>query len=1066
MNGHNILTSIVRAFLQARYSLIFLTLSLALGLTSVLLTPREEEPQIIVPLADIFVAFPGAGSHEIEKLVTVPLERILWQIDGVEYVYSMSAQDRAVVSVRFHVGEDRERSLVKLHNQIARHMEKAPPGVTGWQVRSIEVDDVPIVNINLYSKNLDDYNLRRIGEEVLVHLAEVGNTSGIQLAGGRSREVRIEADPEKMAGFGISLLQMEKALGAADASVFAGSYTWLDQEVQVGSRSSLSSIAQLEALVIGVHNNRPVYLRDVASILDGPQEASSYVRVGFSNRVQNLEQKKASYPSVTLAVAKQKGSNAVQVARDIREKMAVIAKTVLPTDIKYTITRDSGLTADDKVHTLMSNLFFAILTVVVLLVFFLGWREALVVAVAVPISFSLALFVNYLLGYTLNRVTLFALILSLGLVVDDPITNVDNIQRHIRMGKLPPREATLAAVAEVLPPVIMSTLAIIISFAPMFFITGMMGPYMAPMAANVPLTVTFSTLCALTVVPWLSFSLLGRKKQQPEPVARQSISPDNLYTRLMTPLLESKRARLALFGGLSLLFAISVGLAGFGFVPLKMLPFDNKNEFQLVLDMPEDSSLERTDRTVRAFEHFLRQVPEVTNFVSSVGTPAPMDFNGMVRHYYLRRGRNLADIQVNLAQKDKREAQSHAIVLRLRPALEKLAASQGCELKIVESPPGPPVLSTLVAEIYGTPSSTYDELITAADKVSAIMRQERGVVDIDTSVEAMRPRLDFVLDREKAALHGVSARDVVATLKLAISGANPALIHSPKERQPLRVCLRLPRATRSSQTELEQLHLTSHNGVLVALGELGKFQVLTDERPVFHKNLRPVVYVYAEMAGRAPAEAILGLQSRLKKQDVGPNIEINWAGEGEWKITLDVFRDLGLAYGAALTGSYLLLVLQTASWGLPLLIMLAIPLTLLGIMPGFWLLNIAFSSAVGDLPNPVFFTATSMIGMIALGGIVIRNSLVLIEFIQGAVQEGTALKEAVLQSGVVRIRPILLTATTTALGAWPITLDPIFSGLAWALIFGLLASTFFTLFLVPTVYYLLYKKQVAAIKND
>ncbi len=1060
MNGHSLLTGIVRAFLQARYSLVFLALSLALGLASVLLTPREEEPQIVVPLADIFVSFPGAGSHEVEKLVSIPLERILWQIDGVEYVYSMSAQDMAVVSVRFRVGEDRERSLVKLHNQIARHMEKSPPGVTGWQVRSIEVDDVPIVNINLSSKTLDDYSLRRIGEEVIVHLSEVANTSGIQLVGGRTREVRIEADPEKMAGFGISLLQMEKALGAADASVFAGSYTWLDKDVHVGSRSSLSSTAQLEALVVGVHNNRPVYLRDVARVIDGPQEAASYVRIGFSERVQKSESQQASSPSVTLAVAKQKGSNAVRVARDIREKMGTIAKTVLPTDVTYTITRDLGLTADDKVHTLMSNLFFAILTVVVLLVFFLGWREALVVAVAVPVSFSLALFVNYLLGYTLNRVTLFALILSLGLVVDDPITNVDNIQRHIRMGKLPPRKATLAAVAEVLPPVIMSTLAIIISFAPMFFITGMMGPYMAPMAANVPLTVSFSTLCALTIVPWLSFSLLGRKKQQTPktPPQTKRASANNLYTRLMTPLLESKRARLALFGGLTLLFALSVGLAGLGFVPLKMLPFDNKNEFQLVIDMPEDSSLERTDRVVRAFEDFLRQVPEVTNFVSSVGTPAPMDFNGMVRHYYLRESRNLADIQVNLAPKDKRAAQSHAIVLRLRPALEKLAASQGCELKIVESPPGPPVLSTLVAEIYGAPSSTYDELRTAAQKVSEIMREEAGVVDIDTSIATSRPRLDFVLDREKAALHGVSARDVVATLKLAISGAEPALLHDPRERQPLRVRLTLSRATRSSQTELEQLRLMSHNGVLVTLGELGKFQVVTDDRPVFHKNLRPVVYVYAEMAGRAPAEAVLGLQSRLKKQDFGPNIEVNWAGEGEWKITLDVFRDLGIAYGAALTGSYLLLVLQTASWGLPLLIMLAIPLTLLGIMPGFWFLNVFFSSAVGQLPNPVFFTATSMIGMIALGGIVIRNSLVLIEFIQGAVQEGTPLKEAVLQSGVVRIRPILLTATTTALGAWPITLDPIFSGLAWALIFGLLASTFFTLFLVPTVYYLLYKK--------
>jgi multidrug efflux pump subunit AcrB len=705
---------------------------------------------------------------------------------------------------------------------------------------------------------------------------------------------------------------------------------------------------------------------------------------------------------------------------------------------------------------------------VALLAFTLGWREALVVALAVPLSFALALFVNYLFGYTINRVTMFALILSLGLVVDDPITNVDNIQRHILMGHRRPRWATLEAVQEVLPPVIMSTLAIIISFLPMFFITGMMGPYMAPMAANVPLTVTFSTLWALTVVPWLSYKLLRKKAPQTPTGLDSGITRVDLtagfisraYKAVVEPFLDSRLKRWLLLFLILVLLVASLSLAALRKVPLKMLPFDNKNEFQLVLDLPEGHTLESTDRVVRHFESYLAQVAEVTDFTSYVGTASPMDFNGMVRHYYLRQGGNVADIRVNLAAKDKREQQSHAILLRLRRDLGKLAKKYGVNLKLVETPPGPPVMSTLVAELEGSPDTPYAKLIKAAGHLKMVMAQEPNVVDIDDSAETPRKRIDFKIDKEKAGLHGVSTSRIVEALKLALSGTPAATIHLPHERQPLLVCLTLPRAHRSNLVSLGEIPVRSKSGHVLPLAELGDFVKSPSEQPIYHKDLNPVVFVYGEVAGRSPATAILDIKSRLEKNPLPRGIRANWQGEGEWHITLRVFRDLGLAFGAALMGIYILLVLQTGSFFIPLLLMVAIPLTMLGIMPGFWLLNLVAAHPVDAFPNPIFFTATSMIGMIALGGIVIRNSLVLIEFVQNAIAEhGFTLKQAILRCGAVRFRPIVLTALTTALGTWPITLDPIFSGLAWALIFGLFASTAFTLLVVPVAYYAVYHQK-------
>jgi len=1064
-----LIARIVELFITSKLSILFIIFAMAMGAAAIVITPREEEPQIVVPLADVYVQAPGASAEEVEKLVATPLERLLWQIDGVEYVYSVSRRDMAIVTVRFYVGEDRERSLVKLYNKISMNMDQAPPLVRSWLIRPVEIDDVPIVNLTLYSQKYDDHELRRIGEEVLTRLARVPDISRTFIVGGRSREVRVELSSDRMAGLGVSMLDVWRALKGTDAAVTAGNFNRSDRSVSVTSDSFVTSARHVADLVVATHRGRPVYLRDIATITDGPEEPSAYTRFGLSNAVAREASPKgttAVLPAVTLALAKKRGTNAVDVADAILKKLKALENNVIPDGVQVAVTRNYGQTAQDKVNDLLGSLVFAILTVVGLLAFTLGWREALVVALAVPLSFSLALFVNYTFGFTINRVTLFALILSLGLVVDDPITNVDNIQRHIRSGRRNPLSATLYAVQEVLPPVIMSTLAIIISFVPLFFITGMMGPYMAPMAANVPLTVSFSTLCALTVVPWLSYLLLRRSAppsgERDPSGAERDVTPGWVkrgYGRVVAPFLDSGVKRFLLYAAVFLLLVFSMALALFRYVPMKMLPFDNKNEFQIVVNMPEGTTLEMTSRVVHDFERYIGEVPEVTNFISYVGTASPMDFNGMVRHYYLREGGNVADIRINLAGKQRRKQQSHAILLRLRKDLEAIASRHGADIQLVEMPPGPPVISTVVAEIYGSPDQSYDDLIAGGKAVQEIMKTEPFVVDIDDTTETPRDRIDFVLDKEKAALHGVSTAVITGTLRTALSGKSPATVHRRGERRPLPVKIILPRAGRSGMVALSQIPVKTASGKMIPLGELGSFVKVAEDQPVYHKNLERVVYVFAEMAGRAPAEAVLDMQKRIDDQPLPEGLRAEWAGEGEWKITLRVFRDMGISYLAALMGIYTLLVIQMNSFFMPLLIMVSVPLTLIGIMPGFWLLNVLLADPVGGFDTPIFFTATSMIGMIALGGIVIRNSLVLIEFVNGAMDEGSKLKEAILQSGAIRLRPILLTAATTALGAWPITLDPIFSGLAWALIFGLFASTLFTLVVVPVVYYALLKNR-------
>ncbi|UCC28742.1 MAG: efflux RND transporter permease subunit, partial [Phycisphaerales bacterium] len=1118
-------------------------------------TPREEDPQIVVPLADVYVDFPGHSAERVEQLVSTPLEKLLYQIDGVEYVYSMSREGQAIITVRFYVGEDRERSLVKLYKRIDEHIDIVPPGVTGWVIKPVEIDDVPIVTLTLRSTESDEYTLRRVAEEMVERLAAVKNTSRAYVVGGQPRTAHIYLDPDRLHAYRVTPLQVRQAIAVANVTQTTGDFTRRDTLYRVEAGRAFNRPEELNELVVGVFSQRPVFLKDVAEIVDGPAEATHYVRHGWGPargfqqhegftgtlvgppangagrqhptqdegtestgrlRLPAVPGGQASQPAVTIALAKKKGTNAVWVARDILSAAERLKREVLPDDVEVVITRNYGLTANEKVNELVEALGVAVFIVIALLTLGLGWRESLIVAVAVPVVFGLTLTVNLLFGYTINRVTLFALILSLGLLVDDPIVDVENISRHFTLHGKATRAIVLEAVAEIRPPLITATLAVIVSFLPMFFITGMMGPYMRPMALNVPVAMIMSMVVAFTITPWLTYHLLKSRHGVDMPAGDQPQDPHDIsnvkatalyrwFYPLMAPLLHSRKAA---WGFLLVMMVLTLGaaaLAATRHVPLKMLPFDNKNELLMVLDFDEGTTLQRCDAAVRETEDYLRTVPEVTDFTSYVGLASPMDFNGMVRHYYLRRGENVAEIRVNLVGKKSRSQNSHAVGLRIRDDLTRIATRHGAVLKMVETPPGPPVIAGVVGEVSGREDHTYGDLVAAAKVVRARLEREPAVVDVDDTVEADSLKLTFVTDKEKAALHGVTVDDIAETLGIALAGSTAGILRLKDERNPLSIVLRLPRALRSSVFDLSQIHVKGSGAELVALAELGRWNETPVDKTIYHKNLQRIVYVFAETAGRPPADAVVDVQADRALEPtpcanglaspgqaeagscrpvgsgwisaasprplagrtffsngsdiawhVPDGIHVDFAGEGEWNITLDVFRDLGLAFGAALVAIYILLVGQTHSFVIPVVVMLAIPLTILGIMPGFWLLNAVAGGQVGAYADPIFFTATGMIGMIALAGIVTRDSIILVDFIHLSLSRGRSLFDAIMESRVVRLRPILLTAGTAMLSAAPITIDPIFSGLAWSLIFGLLASTIFTLFVIPIAYWLLY----------
>lgn len=1053
---------LIESFLRGNLAILLMLVALAAGGIALIATPREEEPQIVVPLADVFVQYPGGSAEEVERLVASRLERMLYQIDGVEYVYSMSMPGQAIVTVRFFVGEDREASLIKLYNKVFQNVDKATPGIAGWVIKPVEVDDVPVASVALTSARYDTHALYRVAEEVVARLQHIPNTAAITIHGGQRRIVTVQLDADRLAAYHLSPAEVAAAIQASNAQLESGSFDQANAAVRVRAGPFLKDAREVADLLVALHDGRPVYLRDVAQILDGPEEMATYSRFSYGPAAAGAETRnpnpdRTSQPAVTIAVAKKKGSNAVRVTAAVRETIDALRGSIIPAEVDAIVTRDYGQTADEKVNNLVGSLGEAVITVIVLIALVMNWRVGLIVALAVPITYSLTLLVNYLAGYTINRVTLFALILALGLLVDDPIVAVENIYRHLRIGKQPRQDAILTAMNEVMPPLILATLSVMVAFVPMFFITGMMGPYMRPMALNVPLAMLSSMIVSLMITPWVSSQFLKnatfKAHSDEENVAQSRVY--RFYARLVRPFIESRAKARRLLWTTAGLFLGAVALALL-LVPLKMLPFDNKNELQLVIDLPEGTPLEQTDAAVRDVEAFLQTVPEVHNFTSLSGAASPMDFNGLVRHYYLRQGPHVADIRINLAHRKQRRMNSHAIALRIRPEVERIAAKWNAVIKIVEVPPGPPVLATIVAEIYGQPHHRYDELIAAAETVKTRMRAERGVVEVDDYVEADQRKVVFQLDRDKAARNGISVDAAARTLRMALGGSDVGTLHIPGEQNETPIRLQLPRAQRSDIERLKTIPVKGLGGDLVQLGEIGTFGETIEDKTIFHKNLERVVYVTADTAGRGPAYPVLALQRYFKHHPLPAGIRADWSGEGEWKITVDVFRDLGLAFAAALLGIYVLLVYETRSYALPGVIMLSIPLTMIGIMPGFWILNLIVNRPIAGYSDPVFFTATAMIGMIALAGIVVRNGIILIDFIRLQVERGRSIKEAILESGAVRLRPIVLTAGTTLLGAWPITLDPIFSGLAWSLIFGLFVSTAFTLVVIPVVYYLIY----------
>jgi multidrug efflux pump subunit AcrB len=1090
------LSRMLAVTIEGPLPLLILLAALIGGIVALVITPREEEPQIVVPLADVLVSAPGLDARQIERQIATPLEKLLYQIDGVEYVYSMSRPEQCVVTVRFFVGEDRVASLVKIYNKLYSETDRIPAAVTAWVVKPIEIDDVPIVIAVLWSDNpklTGDHELRRLAEEIEHDLQSIKNTNKLKVTGGRPRQIRVELDPEALAARQTAPLDVAWAIDVSNKLLPAGEVQVLDREIVVDAGNFIQSAQDLRKLVINVVDGVPVFLDDVATVIDGPAEPTSYTWIGFGPASNKLQKYPHVYPAVAISMAKKKGSNAVWVAKKIEDYFSKLNRDIFPPEVNYRIIRNYGQTADDKINNLVSSLLVAVLTIVIFLGLFLGWRAALVVGIAVPICYGTTLLLDFFAGYTINRVTLFALILALGLLVDDPITGVDNIERYLRTGRYPRRRGVILAMSEIRSALIMSTIAIIMAFAPLRFITGMMGPYMAPMAFNVPVSVTVSTVVAFLVTPWLAYKFLKPSGNPSE----YDVTKSNLYriyALLLKPLIVTHRRSWIFLTIVMVMFLAAMLLPALRLVPLKMLPYDNKDEFQVVVDMSEGTTLERTQGVVAALGAYLKTVPEIMDYTAFVGVPSPMDFNGMVRHYYLRQGAHYADIRVTLAERKRRSQQSHAILLRIRRNLEAIAQDSKARIKLVEVPPGPPVISTITAELYGAKATPYNALQEAAKLLEKRLKQEPFVVDVDTSVEDDQQKITFVPDKEKAALSGIGTEDIAHTVRLANHGLIAGYMQISREVNPLPVVLRLPFDIRSSPHALASLRVKGRPGItkvrektglrdapqpIVPLAELGQPQWTKQDKAIYHKNLRPVVYVFAEVAGRTPAEVVLDVSNDMNKDtadnhSVPPerrtylnpggglswtlpdDIQTVWKGEGEWEITLRVFRDLGIAFGVALLGIFIVLRIQTGLSTITAIIMLAIPLSIIGIMPGFWLLNQLGDRVINGFPNPILFTATAMIGMIALAGIVVRNSLILVEFIHMALREGKELHEALLKAGSVRMRPIFLTAATTLLGNLVITLDPIFSGLAWAIIFGIAASTMFTLFVIPVLYKLVY----------
>ena len=1029
------------AFIESKLTPLVIAVSILIGIGAVVLLPREEEPQIVVPMIDVFVEMPGASPQEVERRVTMPVEKLLWEIPGVEYVYSTSSPDASMAVVRFKVGENEEDALVRVHDKVR---------ASGALVKPRSIDDVPMLALTLSSSRYDHFALRRVAAELQTEIKQIANVSEVTIIGGTRRQLRVLLDPPRLAAHGVSATRVAAALQQANTQTDSGAFAAADREVLVKTAGFLRDADDAKRIVVAASRQRPVYLGDIATVVDGPEEPADYVFSGARDSVR---------PAVTIAVAKRKGANATELARLVEEKVDGLRGIVIPSDVDMTVTRNYGETAAEKSNELLFHMLLAVLSVTILIGLTLGWRESAIVAIAIPVTLALTLAVFQLFGYTLNRVTLFALIFSIGILVDDAIVVVENIVRHYRLPENRNRSLraiAVDAVSEVGNPTILATFTVIAAILPMGFVRGLMGPYMRPIPVGASAAMLFSLLIAFLVTPWSARRLLAREGSAHP--AGEGWST-RMYRRAMGRIIHDPRRRMFFLGTVALLLVAALSLFALKAVRVKMLPFDNKSELQIIVDMPEGTTLERTAAVAREIGGAVSDVPEVANWQMYAGTASPYNFNGLVRHYFLRHGSNVADLQINLLPKNERGAQSHDIAKRIRARVLPIAKSNGARVKIAEVPPGPPVLQTLVAEIYGP---DYPRQMAIAKDVQAIFDRTAGVVDTDTYVEEDQVEYRFAIDRDKAALSGVSQGEIDSTLRIALSGMNAGLLHDDREAEDVVIRVEVPRALRSSVEALRALHLTGAGGSLVPLGTLVTIEETTAAKSIYHKNLMPVVYVTADVAGseESPVYAILKLNRALdglrlpegyamerlvaRQPFSTQRFAMKW--DGEWHITYEVFRDLGLAFAAVLVLIYILVVGWFQSFKTPITIMAAIPFSLVGIIPAHAMMG-------------VFFTATSMIGFIAGAGIVVRNSIILVDFIELRRKQGMPLDEAVIDAGAVRFRPMMLTAAAVIVGAGVILFDPIFQGLAISLMAGEVASLLLSRVTVPVLYFLSAKRQ-------
>jgi multidrug efflux pump subunit AcrB len=1054
--------NIAKAFINSKLTILLMVAFLLIGGYSTMLIPREEEPQIEVPIADIYIGFPGAGAKEVETKLTAPLEKIVSNIKGVEYVYSTSMQGQAMLIVQFYVGEDVERSMVKLYDELMKNMDKMPQGVTLPLIKTRAIDDVPVLGLTLWSDKHSDYELKQLGEAVTNEIKKINDVAAINILGGRSKEVKVVIDKDKMAGNHLDFLTVSKYLQGNNAQLFSGNLLKNDSSFTVETGNFLNTADDVANLVVGVNAQQPVYLKQIAHIVEGPETPNQYVLFGYGKADTASHSYKSSYPAITLAVAKKKGADAMKLSEKILSKVEHLKKDLIPHDVQISVTRNYGETASDKVSELLLHLFIAIVAVTLFVMLAMGWRGGLVVFLSVPVTFALTLFSYYFMHYTLNRITLFALVFITGIVVDDSIIIAENMHRHFKMKRLPFLQAAIYAINEVGNPTILATFTVIAAVLPMAFVSGLMGPYMSPMPIGASIAMLLSLVVALTLTPYLGYIFLREKEKEGEEHHGLQLERTRIYKiyySFIHPLLESRWKRWTFIMGTVIVLLGSLMLFYTKSVAVKMLPFDNKNEFQVVIDMPEGTTLEKTQAVALEIADYVSTQPMVKNYQVYAGTAGPISFNGLVRHYDIRKGANVADIQVNLIDKKERRQQSHDIVKEMRPAVQAIAKKYHANAKLVEIPPGPPVLSTLVAEIYGP---DYNEQMKIAQQVKQLVSNTADVVDVDWYAEDDQPQYNFEVDKEKAMRYGVAPAQVVANMNAALSGMVAGTLHKPTSYNPVNIKLQLADAYKSSIEELKNLKVVGQQGNLVPVGDLVKITSTIKEKSIYRKNQMRVVYVTADMAGQleSPFYAISRISDSLKQIKLPAGYKLNeeythqpaseddftlkW--DGEWQITYEVFRDLGIAFAAVIIIIYMLIVGWFQNFTVPVVMLSAIPLSLIGIVLGHWMLG-------------AYFTATSMIGFIALAGVMVRNSVLLIDFIDIRLKDGIPLKQAIIEAGAVRTTPILLTAGAVVLGAVIILFDPIFQGLAISLMGGTITSTFLTLLVVPLIYYRLLRKK-------